>query len=111
MRTKRSNEAYVLIDHRNSPGISQEFMRANRLDGPAVGAGVTFESAMVVCHGCGRDVILNPNRTREREWCMKHDAYLCDDCGLRRKVTGECVPLQHKIDLAVTELFKGLVNR
>lgn len=97
MRTKRSNEAYVLIDHRNSPGISQEFIHKNRLDAPAVGAGQTFESAIAVCHGCGGDIILNPNRTREREWCMEHDAYLCDSCALRRKVTGSCVPLQKKL--------------
>jgi len=97
MRTKRSNEAYVLIDHRNSPGISQEFVRANGLDTPAVGAGQVFESAIAVCHSCGADIILNPNRTRGREWCMEHDAYLCDRCALRRKLTGSCVPLQKKL--------------
>jgi hypothetical protein len=97
MRTKRSNEAYVLIDHRNSPGISEEFVHANRLDAPAVGRGQVFESAIAVCHSCGGDIILNPNRTREREWCMEHDAYLCDACALRRKMTGECVPLRKKL--------------
>jgi hypothetical protein len=97
MFSKRSNEAYVLIDHRNSPGISQEFVASHGLDVPAVGAGQVFESAIAVCHGCGADIILNPNRTREREWCMEHDAYLCDGCALRRKLTGSCVPLQKKL--------------
>jgi hypothetical protein len=97
MRTKRTNEAYVLIDHRNSPGISQEFVHKNRLDAPAVGSGQVFESAIVVCHCCGGDIILNPNRSRQREWCMVHDAYLCDRCALTRKLTGECVPLQKKL--------------
>lgn len=97
MLTKRSNEAYVLIDHRNSPGISQEFVQANRLDVPAVGGGQVFESAMAVCHSCGNDIILNPSRTREREYCMQHDSYLCDRCALRRRLTGSCVPLQKKL--------------
>lgn len=106
MQTKRSNEAYILIDHRNSPGISPEFIRSNRLDAPAVGAGVTFESAISVCHSCGADVILNPNRSREREWCRTHDAYLCDRCALRRKLTGSCVPLRQKL----AEIFRFLIR-
>ena len=97
MRTKRSNEAYVLIDHRNSPGISQEFVQANKLDVPAVGSGQVFESSIAVCHCCGSDIILNPNRSREREWCSQHDAYMCDRCALTRKLTGSCVPLQKKL--------------
>lgn len=108
MQTKRRHEAYLLIDHRNSPGITPEFLRRNRIDGPAVGAGVTFESAVTVCHGCQGDIVLNPNRTRERAWCMKHDAYLCDNCNARRAASGgSCVPLQQKMD----ELWNKLMKR
>ena len=89
MKTKRSNEAYILIDHRNSPGITPEFARANGLNGPAVPAGKIFESAMNICAHCGADVILNPNRLREREWCRKCDAYICDGCALIIKTGGE----------------------
>lgn len=106
MKTKRSNEAYILIDHRNSPGISQEFVRANNLDTPAVAGGQVFESAVVVCHGCQADVVLNPNRTREREWCYTHDAYLCDRCALMRKLTGSCVPFWKKIETLFNRLTK-----
>lgn len=97
MRTKRSDEGCILIDHRNSPGITAEFLAANKIDAPAVGAGQTFESAMKICHGCGRDIIQNPNRSRPQEWCMQHDAYLCDGCGLTRKLTGSCVPLRERV--------------
>lgn len=113
MPSKRSKEAYLLIDHRNSPGLSAEFMHAHGLSGPAVGAGQTFESAMVVCHCCGADVVLNPNRSRDREWCMAHDAYLCDPCGAARKAGAECVPYARKIELAYEEIIrnsmKGLI--
>jgi hypothetical protein len=106
MRGKQSDEGYVLIDHRNSPGISQEFIVANNLDAPAVGAGQMFESAIAVCHACGGDIILNPNRTRAREWCMEHDAYLCDRCALTRKLTGSCVPLKKRL----FDLFERIIR-
>jgi len=93
MLTKRSAEGVILIDHRNSPGISPEFMRANNLPGPAVGAGVVFESAVIVCKHCGTDVVLNPNRSREREYCQKCDGYICDSCGLMRKLGGAHRPM------------------
>lgn len=105
MKTKRSAEGVILIDHRNSPGLSEEFMRENKLDGPAVPAGHTFESALIVCHSCQRDVVLNPNRTRERAWCRKHDSYLCDFCDARRAASGgECISAEQKIE----ELFKQI---
>ena len=106
MFSKRSQEGYVLIDHRNSPGISHEFVRANNLDVPAVGAGQVFESAISVCHACGGDIILNPNRSRPREWCMEHDAYMCDRCALTRRLTGSCVPLQKRM----WDIFKRLTG-
>lgn len=84
MRIKRSQEAYILIDHRNSPGITPEFAR--KTGTPCVGAGETFESAMIVCCHCGSDVILNPDRSREREWCRICDAYSCDSCALALKL-------------------------
>lgn len=98
MQSKRSREAYILIDHRNSPGITPEFLRANKIDAPAVGAGVTFESAISVCHCCQRDIILNPDRTRERAWCMSHDAYLCDECDGARASGADCVPFEKKLN-------------
>jgi hypothetical protein len=106
MRNKRSQEAYLLIDHRNSPGITAEFMQKNKIDGPAVGKGTYFESAMTVCHCCQADIVLNPNRSRDREWCMQHDAYLCDRCALTRRLTGSCVPLKQRI----ADIFNRLIK-
>lgn len=97
MKTKRSEEAYVLIDHSNSPGITPEFVHANNLDAPAVGAGQVFESAVAVCNHCLADVVLNPNRTREREWCYTCDRYICDACGAAKKAGAGCVPAEKKI--------------
>lgn len=106
-KRSKSKEAYLLIDHKNSPGISEEFARQHNLPGPAVGAGKVFESAISVCHCCTGDIILNPNRSRPREWCMKHDAYLCDGCALVRRLTGDCVPIKERM----ARIYKRLTGR
>ena len=112
MFSKREREGCILIDHRNSPGITEEFIRANRLDAPAVGAGVTFESALTVCHHCQRDIILNPNRTRAREWCWSCDHYICDECGLARKAGAKCRPFMARLEAAYQRLMKnGILSR
>ena len=110
MKTKRAQEAYVLIDHRNSPGITPEFIRANHLDAPAVGAGQVFESAMIVCHVCGGDVILNPNRARDRHWCYAHDAYACDACTAAVRAKGRCIPLKQIIAEAYETIVRNVNN-
>lgn len=79
MKTKRSQEAYLLIDHRASPGITPEFMRENNLPGPAVGEGSFLESAMFVCKHCHGDVIIL-DRREDTAWCRDCDAYICDNC-------------------------------
>ena len=106
MTTKRSQEAYVLIDHRNSPGITPEFIRANKLDVPAVGAGKMFESAMNVCGHCGANVILNPDRSRQREWCFYCDKYICDSCGAAKKAGAVCDPIGKKLADAYETLIR-----
>jgi hypothetical protein len=109
VRTKRSQEGEVTIDHRNSPGITPEFMRAHGLDGPAVGAGVTFVSALVVCHHCGNDIILNPDRTRERGWCWSCDHYICDGCTANRAAGLPCMPMKAVLDRIYTKLMQGKI--
>ncbi len=107
MQSKRAREGCLMIDHRNSPGITPEFVEANNLDAPAVGAGQTYESAIAVCSHCGGDVLLEPRRTREREWCSSCDAYICDGCGLLRKLGAPHRPLRQ----VFAELYDQLSRR
>lgn len=111
MFSKRQREGVVLIDHRNSPGISPEFIAKNNLDAPAVGAGQTFESAVSVCHHCQRDVILNPNRSRERGWCWNCDHYICDDCTAARQAGAPCVPFIQRMERHFNRLIKNHLIR
>src|SRR4051812_10704148 len=96
MPSKRSHEGYLLIDHRNSPGIPDE---AAVKAGLPVGAGRgIYESATYTCSHCQTIVVINPLRTRAREWCAKCDHYLCDRCAKAMSVTGECLTFQRVIN-------------
>lgn len=107
MFSKREREGEILIDHRNSPGITQEFLHHHHIGGPAVGAGVTYRSALVVCHHCQADVILRPDRTRERAWCWSCDHYICDGCGVLMKLGAPCTPFIGKMEAYYEMLIKG----
>lgn len=112
MKSKRSNEGYICIDHRNSPGITGEYLaQHNMKETPLVGKGQTYESAVLTCHGCQGDIIINPARTRDRAWCRVHDAYLCDNCDARRAAAGGiCKSLSQIIEDLWNKLVTGKIK-
>lgn len=71
------HEGYLMVDHRASPGLPGDPLR---------GEGKLFEAKTNHCNHCGRVVIMNPLRTRDRCYCSKCDKYICDDCGLEMKL-------------------------
>jgi hypothetical protein len=94
MLSKRSQEGYLLIDHRNSPGISErDLTPAARAAGFEAHGGV-FESPTIRCAHCGTMVVINPQRTRARHYCQPCDHYVCDQYAC---VT-YCTPLKKQID-------------
>lgn len=94
--TKSTHEGYLMIDHRESPGISQELEAAAGLP-PGAGRGV-FESATYTCNHCNFVVVINPLRTRARGYCVKCDHYVCDACEAARVITGVCRTMQQIIE-------------
>ncbi len=86
--SKRSHEGYLLIDHCFTPGISEEMVHASGLPKGA-GQG-KFEISTFTCSHCPRIVIMNPERTRPREWCSGCDQYICDFCAAVKAKTGIC---------------------
>ena len=99
--SKLSHLGELLIDHSNSPGITPEWAAQHGVTGPVVGAGEKFEDGFRSCAHCGGKVLLNIGRTREREWCAKCDKYLCDNCGLLKKLGAPHKPHQQ----VISELF------
>jgi hypothetical protein len=90
----RKSEAYgeLEIDHRESPGFSDETAWGLGLGGLEVGKGRRARIKTKMCPHCTAQVILNPNRSRPRFECRKCDSVICDNCAVDMKLTGCCRP-------------------
>lgn len=101
MTSLKRHEGYLLIDNRFGPGVSAEFIRASGKDAPVVPEGRMFESATVTCSHCHSIVVLNPGRSRPRNYCRKCDHYVCDNpaCNV------ECMPLNDVLDSLQEAIF------
>lgn len=77
---QRAKEGELMIDHRASPGLTEDQARLFGYDPTAVKEGKLFEAATMTCGHCGTIVIRNPGRTRERGFCPKCSHYICDQC-------------------------------
>ena len=108
MQSKRSHEGYLLIDHTASPGTgslaASPFVRQKRA--PIVPEGKRLEAAILTCSHCQRGVILNPQRGHSREWCSGCDHYICDNCGLIRKIDGMCRSMRVLLDRLQEKAFQ-----
>lgn len=85
MHSKRSREGYFLLDSRHAPIPDATVVSK----GLPPGSGRTmFEAPTYTCTHCQRVVVLNPDRSRERAYCRKCDAYICDGCGAAYAASG-----------------------
>lgn len=100
---KRSQEGYLLIDHRAAPKV-ETFNGETE----AIPAGCTWESATITCSHCHFIVILNPNRSRERNYCYNCDHYICDLCAEDLLKT-TCLPFTKYLDQLQNEAEKNLI--
>jgi len=96
MRSQRSREGELLIDHRASPGVSDELMRSIGM--PAGSGKGLFEAPTYTCSHCSSVVVINPDRKRERAYCAKCDSRICDDCGAILAQTRECKTFKQLMD-------------
>lgn len=70
----------VTIDHRASPGYTPEQARVSGYVGLAVGEGQVTSLPTLGCPHCGGVQLMNPHRTRPREYCKICDKRICDFC-------------------------------
>lgn len=79
----RTREGYLMVDHRASPGLSEDFARRAGYDPALVREGKVLEADILQCRHCPRpEMKKNPFRTRERGHCFKCNSYVCDFCAL-----------------------------
>jgi hypothetical protein len=102
MPGKPRREGVLLIDHRDSPGITPGQARAAGREVPVVAGGALYESATVTCLHCNAVVVLNPKRTRPRHYCWHCDGYICDGCEAAKATLG-CRPLEKLFDFVQDE--------
>jgi hypothetical protein len=80
MPSLKRHEGYLEIDHRFSPGISDDdAVKLGYMPGE-LSEGTHFEAATLSCKHCGSAWYKNPRRVRPRGYCRKCDHYICDTC-------------------------------
>jgi hypothetical protein len=104
MTSKRSQEGYLLLDNRNTPGVPDDL-----LPGMPAGAGRgLFEAPTYTCSHCQTVVILNPLRNRDRPYCASCDHYICDRCKCIQVASGgTCKSFKQVIDEVQEAADKG----
>lgn len=108
IHSKRSREGYLFIDHLFSPGISAE--DAHKAGVPyAAPGGTIYESATVTCAVCCAIVVLNPDRSRPRNYHPATDRYICDSCAELVK-NGFVASAEEAFDHAQEQAFRQEVG-
>jgi hypothetical protein len=106
MGSLKAGAGYLIIDHRDSPGLSAADV-AQMPGAVAAPAGTVLERDVKQCSHCQRDVLLEPLRTRARGYCPKCDGYVCDGCeAIRVASGGACVPFAARLEQAQATLAK-----
>ena len=96
MRRIQDLEGYLLIDHRNSPGLPSELLAKMKMP-PESGRGV-FEGPTYTCGHCQAMVLINSLRTRERHVCRGCMHVICDVCADEKARTLQCKPFNQRAD-------------
>ena len=110
IHSQRSLEGYMLIDHRASMGVPEEVMVAQGFPKDAGKQESIWETATVTCSQCERQVILNPDRSRPREWCKHCGHFHCDDCTAALYLTNAlCYPFKAKCQDYLEAVDKGIL--
>lgn len=68
-----------------------------------VSGGRLLEVDTKTCAHCQTVIMMNPFRTKERNWCSKCDKYICDKAECRIA----CEPIKELIDKAREAAIKG----
>lgn len=106
MPSLQRHEGYLLIDHRNSPGVPADVMIAQGIAPEAGRQDSIFETSTFTCSHCETVVVMNPKRTRSRGYCSKCDHYVCDECEAKRFASGVCLPFKAMVEQTLNQLAK-----
>jgi phage terminase large subunit GpA-like protein len=77
---KRDGEGELELDHTSSPGLPPGAAIRRGFEPGDVAEGTVHRVGTMYCPHCGSHVVLNPERQRARNTCMKCNSYICDNC-------------------------------
>lgn len=111
MKSLKHGAGYLVIDHRDSPGVTAADV-AHVPGAVAAPGGTRTEMDVYQCSHCQRTIVLkaaSKERMQKRGYCPKCDHYICNGCESIRARTGACVPFQQVLDRAgeIAEKFVG----
>ena len=93
----KQHAGYLMVDHRASPGLSEDIARLAGYDPKFCGEGKVYEVDTLYCVNCYSHVVKNPFRIRERH--SHKGNYVCDGCAyLLSQSDYVHVPLAKRID-------------
>jgi hypothetical protein len=90
MKRLRDQEGELLVDHRNSPGVPAELLVQFDLPLELSKHSKVAEFPTFTCKHCQTVVIMNPERTRQRNFCKGCNHLICDPCAAIKHRTGVC---------------------
>lgn len=111
MKSLKHGAGYLIIDHRDSPGVRPEDV-AHVPGAVAAPGGTQVEMDVYQCSHCQRTIVLraaSKERMQARGYCPKCHHYVCNGCEAIRVKTGACVPFKQILDRAgdLAEKFVG----
>lgn len=98
-----THEGEIEIDHSASPGMPEQAAIKFSLDPSLTKEGKVYRAPTLGCIHCGGVVILNPMRTRNRNFCPKCNRYICDSC----HAVMQQPDYQHRTFLQVAEMLNS----
>jgi hypothetical protein len=107
MNSQRSLEGYFALDHRASPGLTEELCLSQGLQKSAGKAGTIWESGTFTCSQCEKQVILNPDRSRPRYFCNRCSHFHCDECAAETVLGEPCYPFKARVQDYLELVDKG----
>ena len=110
MRRKSDYENYLCLDHTHA-GASQPDEHVIRAGLPAGAGRGKFETALISCNHCRKQVAVNSTRMRPRHWCRHCDRYICDECAAVLYATGICRPWAQVREEAAEAAIRGIAYK
>lgn len=105
MFLKRELEGYLEIN--GGAGITPEEAAKGPPGTMPIRPGQRIQLATLKCSHCPKQVVLRPERERERGSCFQCDHYICDECAIAYKISGICRNWKRRADEFLNAIAKG----